>query len=644
MIHVRKAIFAFFFLFLIFAGGIHPCNAEAEVLDSPSLEQLDLEGLLEVEVISPTNRKQSLENIAGSYTVLTEEDIKASGAMSVPEALRVVPGVLVTRMDTNKWAIGIRGFNGMFNSKQLILIDNRPITSPFYSEVIWSNNDLPIELVKRIEVIRGPWTSLWGSESLNGVIKIITKSAKELKGTQSVSVVGTDGVNQMIRQGGELSDENNFMVYAKGGYESGKSYKVKGTAHKGSKDLVKGNTGFRSDWQNAFTDQLTLQGDISASSIKEHSPPGTPFSANREKKEYGGYAQFTWDRATGINSGMQFRTSYTHSATTFDDLNGISNTVDAEFLYSAEQIGMHLMTFGVGGRYFWDSFEQGKHVTVHNDQFSRMDVSAFAQDKMTLIEESLFLTLGLKLDYSEKVNISPQATARLLYTADKDEYWIAASRATKTPSNWAREGRYEVKYRGERYEIDTTNGLESEELTSFEAGYRRIFSDNLKFDLSLYFNSYDKLLTLSYDKDTRIATPTSSLCGLTYGTEASLDWKALPRLTLRPSISLSNQDFTGSSIDSPGFAPPLNSPIYNVKLQALINLADNLDLDLFTSYLNSMDDKDLSTGFSFDARLAWRPVNNLSFELIGSSLLSPINDGNFAPTKPSGSLRVIWDF
>ncbi|WP_051677153.1 TonB-dependent receptor plug domain-containing protein [Maridesulfovibrio frigidus] len=643
MIFFRKAIFAFFFLSLFITGGILPFYANAAELDSPSLEQLDLEGLLDVEIISPTSRKQSLENIAGSYTILTEEDIKASGATSVPEALRVVPGVLVTRMDTNKWAIGIRGFNGMFNSKQLVLIDNRPITSPFYSEVIWSNNDLPIELVKRIEVIRGPWTSLWGSESLNGVIKIITKSAKEMKGTQSVTVVGTDGVNQMVRQGGELSDDGDFMVYAKGGYDSGTSYKVNGETHEGSRDLVKGSAGFRSDWQNAFTDQLTIQGDIASSTITEKSPPGTPFSADREKKEYGGYAQFTWDRATGINSGMQFRTSYTRSAATFDDLEGISNTVDAEFLYSAEQIGMHLMTFGVGGRYFWDSFEQGKHVTVHNDQFSRMDASAFAQDKMTLIEDSLFLTLGLKLDYTEDSELSPQATARLLYTADEHEYWLAASRATKTPSNWVNEGRYEVRYNGERYRIDATGGLDSEELTSLEAGYRRIFSDNLKFDISLYFNSYDKLLTLSYDEDTRTATPTSSLCGLIYGTEAAIDWKALPRLTIRPSISFSNQDFTGSSSNSPGFSPPINSPIYDIRLQALIDLADHWELDLFTSYLNSMDDRDLATGFGVDARLAWQALPSLSLELIGSSLLTPISEGNFT-TEPSGSLRVIWDF
>ncbi|SME95314.1 TonB-dependent receptor plug domain-containing protein [Desulfovibrio gilichinskyi] len=644
MIFFRQLFFIIFLFFLILNGLIKPCLAQEKETSNQQLEKLELEDLLDVEVVSPTRRKQSLENIAGSYTILTEEDIKVSGAMSVPEALKVVPGVLVTRMDSDKWSIGIRGFNGVFNSKQLILIDNRPITSPYYSEVIWSNQDLPIELVKRIEVIRGPWTSLWGSESFNGVINIITKSAKELQGTQSVSVVGNDVASQMVRQGGKFTDDGYFMVYAKGSYEPGKSYTVRGGTHKGSRDLVQGTTGFRTDWQNIFTDQFTIQGDISTSSITEQSPPGNPFSADKVKKGYGGYAQFTWDRATGLNSGMQFRTSYSRSETTFDDLEGVSNTIDAEYIYSADQIGINLFTLGLGGRYFWDSFEQGDHVRVRNEKFSRMDFSSFAQDKMTLIEDSLFLTLGLKLDYSEDGNLEPQSTARLLYTADEDEYWLAVSKATRVPSNWAREGRYQVNYNGKRYEIDASGNLDSEELTSVEAGYRRIFSDNLKLDLSLYFNSYDKLITLNYDPDTRIATPASALCGLTYGTEVALDWKVLPRLTLRPSISLSNQDFPGATLNDAGFSPPLNCPVYNLKIQALINLAEKWDLDLFGSYLNTMDDKDLSTGFGVDARLAWHPVDNLSLELIGSSLLSQVNEGNFETTEPSCSLRVIWDF
>ena len=231
MIRMRLAVVALSLLILAMVAGTLPCFA-ADKDVSAELESLDLEDLLQVEMVSPSERKQSLENIAGSYTILTEEDIKRSGARTVPEALRTVPGVIVTRTDTDKWAIGVRGFSGMFNSKQLILIDNRPITSPYFHGVIWSSQNLPIQQVKRIEVIRGPWTSLWGSESFNGVINIITKSASELQGNQSVTTAGTDGVSQYLRKGVNISENATMAVFAQGVYEQGKNYRIRDTMKK----------------------------------------------------------------------------------------------------------------------------------------------------------------------------------------------------------------------------------------------------------------------------------------------------------------------------------------------------------------------------------------------------------------------------
>ena len=643
MIRLRKAGIALLLSILVIWTGASPCFAgDREV--SAELENLDIEDLLQVEITSPSERKQSLENIAGSYTILTEKDIKRSGAKSVPEALRTVPGVLVTRTDTDKWAIGVRGFSGTFNSKQLILLDNRPLTSPYFKGVIWSNQDIPIEMVKRIEIVRGPWTSLWGSESFNGVINIITKTAAEMQGTRSVSTVGTDGVSQFIRHGEKISENATLAVYAKGGYEPGQNYNIRGNTEKGSKDWSTGTGGFRSDWLNAYTDQFSLQGQISGSSIAEKSPPGNRFSANEDKEDYSGYMQLLWDRKTGANSGMQFRTSYTRTITTLEDLDATSNSLESEFVYSNEQIADHFFTLGAGGRYFWDSFKQGERVSVTNDNIYRLEFSAFAKDRITLIDEKLFLTLGLKLDYSESKTLAPQPTARLLYTEGDEEYWLAASYASREPSNWIREGNYKVKVGDKEYTLDTSGGLNTEKLSSIEAGYRKLFSQTLKLDVSLYFNSYDQLITLSFDQDTLTATPISALGGLSYGTEVALDWQALDYLTLRPSIDLSNQDFSNFDRDVPGLSPPLNSPIYNIKLQALITLADDWELDLFSSYINTLDDRDISSGFGLDARLGWTPEENFSVELIGSNLLTTINEGEFSPTEPSYSVRVTWDF
>lgn len=608
------------------------------------LEDLNLEELMDIEVVSPSRRKQSLEKIAGSYTILTEEDIRRSGATSIPEALKTVPGIIVTRTDTDKWAIGIRGFKGVFNSKQLILIDNRPITSPYFAEVFWGTQGLPIEMVKQIEIIRGPWTSLWGAESFNGVINIITKHASDLKGVKSVSTIGTDGVSQLLSAGSKISTDGHLATYIKGGYQSGKNYKVLGRTERGSKDWTTGTFGFRGDWQNAFTDELSIQGAISSSKITEQSPPGNPFSVGDEKRDYNGFLQLMWDRSTGVNSGIQFRTSYSRTLTSFHDLDGQLNTFDGEFVYSGGQTGPHLITAGAGGRFVWEKFEQGEFVSVRNANFSRADFSSFVQDRVTIIDDELFLTLGVKLDYVQDGEISPQPTARLLYTQGSQEYWVSVSYANRIPSDWVHEGRYDVMYNGKRYILDSTDDLKNEELTSFEAGYRRIINNELKFDLSLFFNNYDQMVTIAFDSDTRTASPVSTLEGITYGSELAVDWQAFDWLILRPSAAITFQDFPSEEFRAPGFSPPLNSPVYSFKFQAITSLTKNLEFDLFSSYLNSMDDTNLSTGFDLNARLAWKAKDNLTLELLGSGLLNSVNDGNFVTTEPSISMRLTWDF
>ncbi|WP_320008099.1 TonB-dependent receptor plug domain-containing protein [Maridesulfovibrio sp.] len=643
MIRLRLAVVALSLLILVTLTGISPCFA-ADTDVSADLENLDLEDLLQVEMVSPSERKQSLENIAGSYTILTEEDIKRSGATSVPEALRTVPGVIVTRTDTDKWAIGVRGFSGTFNSKQLILVDNRPITSPYFNGVIWSSQDLPIQTVKRIEVIRGPWTSLWGSESFNGVINIITKSAAEMQGNRSVTTAGTDGVSQYFRKGVHFSENGTLAVYAKGGYELGKEYRIRGRTEKGSTDWTTGSGGFRADWLNAYTDQFSVQGQVAGSSISENSPPGNPFSADKDKEDYSGYAQILWDRKTGARSGMQFRSSYTRSFVTVSDMENISNSADAEFIYSNDQFDSHFLTFGLGSKYFWNSFKQGEHVQVSNDSIYNLEFSGFAKDRITLIKEKLFLTLGLKLDYSGDSELAPQPTARLLYMEEDEEYWLAASYANRKPSYWIQEGSYRVRVRDKEYTVDVSGNLKNEKLTTIEAGYRKLFSEALKLDISLYLNNYDQMVTFNFDDTTKTATPVSGLRGISYGTEVAVDWQPYSFLTLRPSIDISNQDFQNIPPGIPGFSPPLNTSIYSVKLQALIDLAEDWELDIFSSYINSMDDKDLSTGFGFDARLAWQASKNITLELIGSNLLTTIDESNFSPTDPSCTLRLTWDF
>ncbi|HKI81473.1 MAG TPA: TonB-dependent receptor plug domain-containing protein, partial [Pseudodesulfovibrio sp.] len=329
-----------------------------------NLSDLGLEELMQVEVASATRRAEPLSRIPAAVTVLTEEDIFRSGATNVPEALQLVPGVHVAQMNTDRWAVGVRGFNGLLSNKHLVLVDGRPVTSPVLTGVQWGNL-VPIGMVKRIEVVRGTRTSLWGAESFTGVINIITKNAYELQGGQSVTTAGTRGVSQTVRQGWETGDNTAVAVYGNGEYLNGdwfSSRREERDGHEWSK--VQG--GLRADWENAFTDALSVQSDLVRSDTEEEMPggPGGPLET-MSRRDLNGYAQFAWDRATGLDSNLRFRTSYTRDTAMLADLDGGVNVLDAELTSAMEQMGRHYLTWGFGTQYIWDD--------VHGDGLAKLD-------------------------------------------------------------------------------------------------------------------------------------------------------------------------------------------------------------------------------------------------------------------------------
>ncbi len=250
--------FSFFFFFALLVL-FFPALARAEAEDP--LADMDIEQLMEVEVVTASRRAEPLTQVAGAVTVLTKEDIFRSGATNIPEALKLVPGVHVSQVDTDKWAVGIRGFNGLLSHKHLVLLDGRPMTSPDMGGVSWGNT-IPISLIKRIEVVRGTWTSLWGAESFTGVINIITKTAAECEGGQSRTLVGTTGAEQIVRFGDQFGDSADVMGYFSGSYKSG-DWVTNRDNGRSSRDWAKTRAGFRSDWENAYTDALSLQGNSS---------------------------------------------------------------------------------------------------------------------------------------------------------------------------------------------------------------------------------------------------------------------------------------------------------------------------------------------------------------------------------------------
>ena len=226
---------------------------------SENLAQLSLEQLGDVEVTTASKQPQQVQKTSAAVFVITQDDIRRSGATCIPEALRLAPGVQVSRIDGDHWSISIRGFAGQFSKSLLVLIDGRSVYTPLYAGVYWDVQNVVLEDVERIEVIRGPGGTIWGANAVNGVINIITKSAAETHGTL-VSLAG-GSVDQGIgeaRYGGSVGNNFNYRIYAMGDMRGPEFH----SDNDGFDRYRMGQMGFRTDWKHGEKDEFTVQGDV----------------------------------------------------------------------------------------------------------------------------------------------------------------------------------------------------------------------------------------------------------------------------------------------------------------------------------------------------------------------------------------------
>src|SRR5882724_4592732 len=226
----------------------------------PDVTAMSMEDLMNMQVTSVSKRTQKVADAAAAIFVITQEDIRRSGANSIPEALRLVPGLQVARIDENKWAIGSRAFNGRFDNKLLVLIDGRSVYTPLFSGVYWNVQDVMLENVDRIEVIRGPGATLWGANAVDGVINIITKPAKLTQGAMVTAEVGTEQrTEEGVQYGGKVGDNVFYRAYSK--YSDWEpAYGAPGAKASDGWHTLRG--GFRMDTTPSRADSLTIQGDL----------------------------------------------------------------------------------------------------------------------------------------------------------------------------------------------------------------------------------------------------------------------------------------------------------------------------------------------------------------------------------------------
>jgi iron complex outermembrane receptor protein len=616
---------------------------------NPALEdilKLDIDQLARAPVVVPsmdipvssvTKEQSTVGRSAAAVFVITNEMIRRSGATCIPEALRMAPGLEVARVNANTWAISSRGFNNTFANKLLVLIDGRTVYSPVFSGVYWDVQDVVLEDVERIEVVRGPGGTLWGANAVNGVINIITKNAKD---TQGAYINGTGGTveksSETMRYGGRFGEDCYWRVYGK--YFDRANYynptePVDDAWHQG-------RFGFRSDWDlgGRQTDFLTIQGDhyvgksgMSAGFVIFEDP----FMETRYGNAYntGENVLARWRHVIDDDSDWTLQAYFDHF-----ERDGILNservrTFDIDFQYRFPLGERHSIICGAGYRHIHDDCPSTDPYTLCNIPTQRTTFvgSQFIQDEITLAPDLLKFILGCKIEQNSYTNFEYQPTARLLWTPDrKHTGWAAISRAVHTPSRVDENlfATSAISFGGGPYFFRITGNptVVSEDMMAYELGFREQMTDRFSWDIAVYYNNYDHLITSHY-VDTpwpyimSYYTMANGATGQSYGAELAANFAVSERWHLYAQytylhMQIASEPFLDFVYDQAGY-----NPRNQVYLRSSWNLRKDIDFDLMARYVDRLSALDVPSYFSMDLRLAWRARKHLELAVVGQNLL-----------------------
>ncbi len=649
--------------------------------DLSTLSISELKGIKLSKVTSVSKKEENLFEAASSIYVITQEDIRRSGLLSIPELLRLVPGLEVARIDGNKWAITSRGFNGRFASKMLILIDGRSVYTTVFSGVFWDEIDYPLEDIERIEVIKGPGGTLWGANAVNGVINIITKNAGDTHGGLVTAGAGNlENGFGTARYGGKIGDNLSLRLYGK--YKARDELEEHGTIP-ATDQWESGRGGFRADWTPSNKDKVSLQGEyfrgesgLSTPAVVSSLAPLVMPTRNEVDGFGGGHFLTRWDRTFSETSDMQLQFFYNRenrSNLSFQpDLQ--LNTYDMDFQHRFELADRHELIWGLGQRFVIDKFDN-----VFNFQFfqaSRTNylIGGFVQDTWAIVPDKLKLTLGTKVSVNSYTGVEVQPSGRALWTIDdKQTAWAAFSRAVRTPSRVADGSRVQLGAMPGPGAATTLISLfgdkdvESEELFSMEFGYRIQPNDKLYFDISTFYNFYSNLLSFERGApalETMPAPPhilvpitiDNRVHGETYGIEIVGKWEVLDRWRLEGGFNWLEMDLdrdTGST-DAGTIFTTGNSPQFQWKLRSFVDLPYDLELDTSFFYVDRLVNIRAPQYTRMDLRLGWRPTSSVELSVGVLNILDgehyefgPVNEFNrVSPTRipRSGYGKVTFQF
>lgn len=661
---------------LLFACGLvlDVDRSEAQGRDPAAtitvLKKLSVEQLLDVEITSVSKAEERLGGAAAAVTVVTNEDIRRSGATTIPDALRLVPGIHVARQTSNIWALSSRGFSSVNSEKLLVLSDTRSIYTPLFSGVLWDVQNYLLQDVDRIEVIRGPGATLWGSNAVNGVISITSKSARDTQGVYAETSAGTDErATVAARYGGRLRERAYYRV--SGSYfDRGASFIPPGP---NSDDWRLGHFSGRTDWESGDGRSLTLQGDVYRGTIGRVAPsvvlntrprPSDPLDVDVSGGNVLGRYRHKVSEASEIDLRAYYDRTHRDDPSFVDDL----DTVDAELQHRLALGRYQELTWGVSDR-LTVNHNRGKGVFALDPASSTDNLfGGFIQDQLTL-RPALRVTVGTKLEHNDFSGFEIQPSARAAWDpARTHTVWAAVSRAVRVPTRLERD-----------VAIDTTNpagnpivrllgneDFDSEKLLAYEFGYRWQVTRPLFIDLATFHNKYNDLASLELGTpfvDTRIGRTIIPIRnrnltdGRTEGIEIASTVAALQNWRITASYSYIDIDLEphGQDLNRGRFLAGA-TPRHQFGLRSFFDLPASLQIDgqlRAVSELRQLPSITSGTGIDgyteLDLRLAWRGWRRMELSVVGQNLLHA-HHVEFGPPAQRGEVergvfaKAAWGF
>lgn len=597
---------------------------------------MSLKELTELEVTSVSRKEEKLSDTAAAAYVLTNDDIRRSGATSVVEALRMVPGLQVARSASGEWAVSARGFNDQFANKLLVLMDGRSVYTPIFSGVYWDIQDMLLDNIERIEVIRGPGATMWGANAVNGVINIITKSANETQGTLVQGLAGNDERQGGGRFGGSIGEHVQYRVHGK--YRNYDALKQpNGRSARDEWDIAQG--GARVDLQPTEKDQISLYSDFYDGKKDQIQlfPRIRPTALQEFDSEFsvnGGYGMANWKRDWNANSQTQLQTYYNYDRRVVGRFGELKvSTFDVDFLHAITLDDRNDFTWGVGNRIVSDELESNFYSRFTPTNRTDHLYSGFLQDKYALLSNELFLTVGTKLEENNYTGFEYQPSARLSWLATPNTtFWSSVSRAVRVP-NRATENLSLVvaplPNNAGFARLTGNSAAVSEKLIAYEAGFRTSPSDEISIDVTGFYNDYSNLVTNVAGRPTLDTNspfgPSLSLPllplgqgeGYSYGGEFAVSWQALDDWKLDMAYSYLDVTLDGSSlVSNEGSAPE-----HQVNLRSHVNLDDEWEFDQLVYFTDKLPSESVESYLKLDMRVGWLPVQGVELSLVGQNLL-----------------------